>query len=230
MATTETRKRLNRRFMWVVREGIAKCLRKHGFNSKNHAFWRDCDPTVAFAICVSRGPQWNPDKCSFGMDCGMVVRIVPATFEQPAADWIPCAASAQLRVQPPVLAKGSPDLEIDAEDSDDDVAALAISCTRWLEDVVLPWFSKFKTARDVGDYLTSEGERPGKIWYGWREIKHHPISLRNAAIAYFAAGDQERALELLDLAANTNDVPGLHLTCELRERLTRLIASQKAPH
>lgn len=228
MATTETRKRLNRRFMWVVREGIAKCLRKRGFNRKNLAFWRDCDPTVAFAIYVSRPPQWNPDQCSFDLDCGMVVRIVPTTFEQPSADWIPRAESAQIRVHPAVLAKRNSNLEINAGDSDDDVAALATTCTRLLEDVVLPWFSKFKTARDVGDYLTSEGERPGKIWYGWREIKHHPESLRNAAIAYFAAGDHERALELLDLAAKTNDVPGLHFTLELRRRLTRLIERRRS--
>ncbi len=227
---TETRKRLNRRFMWVVREGIAKCLRKRGFSRKNLYFWRDCDPTVAFAIYVSRGPQWNPNKCTFNLDCGMVVRIVPTTLEQPAADWIPCAASAQIRVHPAVLTRGSSNLEINAEDSDDDVAALAMTCTRLLEDVVLPWFSKFKTARDVGDYLMSEGERPGKIWFGWREIKHHPASLRNAAIAYFAAGDHDRALELLDLAALTNDVPGLHLTLELRKRLARLIASRESAH
>jgi hypothetical protein len=230
MAMTETRKRLNRRYMWVVREGIAKCLRKHGFSRKNLRFWRDCDPTVAFAIYAGRDSPWNPDTCSFGLDCGMVVRIVPTTFEQPPADWVPCAESAQIRVQPEVLARRSLGLEINAEDSDDDVAALAMTCTRLLEDVVLPWFSKFKTARDVGDYLTSEGERPGKIWFGWREIKHHPESLRNAAIAYFAAGDHDRALELLDLAAKTNDVPGLHLTLELRTRLARLIASRKSAH
>jgi len=231
MAITETRKRLNRRFTWVVREGITKCLREHGFNQRGRHYWRDCDPTLAFAIYVGKGPQWSEDKCTFHVYCGMVTNVVPVIFENLAANWVPDAMVGQLQVRPDELTPAvRSHFVISSSDTESDLAEMARSFSRMLEDVVLPWFSKFKTAKDVGDYLTSEGERPGKLWIGYREIKHHPESLRQAAIAYFAAGEHEQAVALLDLAAKTNDAPGLHHTLELRKRLTRFIASRKEAH
>jgi hypothetical protein len=231
MAITEARKRLNRKFTWLVREGITKCLRKHGLNQKGRYYWRDCDTTVAFAIYVGKLPQWDPDACTFSIYCGMVAHVVPLIYEKLAPNWVPDAMVGQITARPAELTPTvGPHFVIKSAASDDDLAAMAESITRLLEDVVLPWYSKFKTARDVGDYLTSHGERPGKIWFGYREIKHHPESLRQAAIAYFGAGDHERALAMLDLAAKTNDRPGLDHTHDLRKRLTRLIANGKAAH
>src|SRR5262249_22217667 len=89
MAITETRKRLNRKFTWVVREGITKCLRKHGLSQRGRHYWRDCDPTVAFAIYVGKGPQWSEDECTFHIYCGMVTNVVPVIFENLAVKWMP---------------------------------------------------------------------------------------------------------------------------------------------
>ncbi len=155
----------------------------------------------------------------------MVAHVVPVIYEKLAPNWVPNALVGQITVAPDELTpRVKSHFIITTSASNDDLAALAKSITQTFEDVVLPWYAKFKTARDVAEYILSPGDEPGKNWFADRELKHHPAALRMAAIAYFGAGDYDRALASLDLADKAKDLVGQHLTDDLRERLKRLIA------
>jgi hypothetical protein len=230
MPITEARKRMNRDYEWVIREGLTKCLLHHGFRRNRNLHWRDYDPTVTCEIWPARPTKWvEPNAVNFWFYCGISVKAYAELFpEYFPKGFVPGKAPMQLDVSPSMLtASHTAEFRFEAGASQEALAAVARSISRLFEEVVLPWYAQFKSAKDVGDYLASPEKGPGRSPLPYRDIPQRAFDLRNAAIAYFGAGDYARAREMLGLAEATIDRHGRHATADLRQRIERLIAQRQ---
>jgi hypothetical protein len=229
MVISEERKRLNEKYKWVIREGVTKCLRRHGFARKGANYWRDHDPTVTCVIAAARPPYGSaPGRVEFWFRCGMSVKAYAEIF--PEHRWWaedPVKAPMQLDVYPGMLSKEAAEYRIAAETSEEQLAALAQTITRHFETIVLPWYAQFRSALEVGDYLASPEKGPGRMPLSYREIPQQTHDLRDAAIAYFGAGAFDKARAVLDLCTRTID-PAPGYTADLRDHIERAIARRDA--
>jgi len=230
MRVSESRKRLDQLYRRVVRNGLVGTLRRHGFRKEAGDYLHFVGQEVVCAVRPVRPPLWaKPGEVRFTTSCAVFVTAIEQLFpEGKGPTYHADSTISQIRPQVAEISgedKGS-SWCIREDASEDALSALERAISRVFEVHVLPWFGQFQTAKAVADYLASPEVGPGRIRLGYREIPQDARDLRNAAIAYFGAGEYKRAREMLDLAARTID-PATHLTVDLRERMERLIAQRQ---
>lgn len=230
MQVSESRKRLNRFYRRVVRKGVFETLRKHGFRNEHGCYLRFVGQEVVWSVRAVRPPSWAvPGETHFTMACAVFVTAVEQLFpEGGRVTYDPASILSQIRPEVDQISRNRGDNNwcVNENATEMDLIALENSLSRVFEHYVVPWFGQFQTAMAVADYLASPERGPGRTRIGYREIPQDARDLRNAAIAYFGAGEYLRAREMLDLAAKTID-PAPDLSAELRERMERLIAQRE---
>jgi hypothetical protein len=232
MPITEARKRMNENFMRLIKHGLTDCLRDHGFKRKDMTHWRDLDSGVTYVVLPFRPKETQPpDGTSFYIDCSIGVHASQELYPEHLRPRHTYNAQ-QLQFRPGDVTnhKFGDHWLISADITKDQLQLEVTNLRRLFADHVIPWFERFQNPKDVGDYLASPEEGPGRRPVSYREIPQQALSLRNAAIAYFGAGEIDRAREMISLAEKTIDRHGRHLTTILRERIEQLVAQRQLNH
>lgn len=233
MPVSEARKRMNKTFKRLIDQGVAKCLRARNFDRKGSNFCHDLETGVVHVVDIFR-PTWNQpvNGTNFHVECGVCIRayfeIFPDHVGLKRGRMIP--REVRVRLNDLVKERMLDPLFLPESICEEDLLVFVSYLATTFENNVIPWFARFDSPLAVGDFLSSTEAAPGHHVIRYREIVQTPHDLRNAAIAYCAAGEFERARHMLDLADKTIDRSGRHLTMELHERIERLIAvSGKGP-
>lgn len=227
MPVSEARKRMNANLKRLIGEGLTPSLRSQGFRRKGWDHWRDLASGVSYQVLVYRASHLQPaDATEFYLDCSVSVHAYFDLFPEHGAEFGLHKSPSGVYVRPKQLSsmRYLDPWSLPEGVSEDGFRAIAQNLTELAERYILPWFSQFQGPKDVGDYLASPEPGPGRHPLSYREIPQQAPDLRNAAIAYFGAGEYGRARQMLRLAETTIDRHGSHMTADLRERMERLIA------
>lgn len=209
---------------------VDRPLKAAGYRKRGFRYIREVANGLRHVVEVERGRFPGPDETEFTASCGahldVVWRLYPERFDVGKPQTSCCLVESRIGFL------GSERLDtwwtIKIDDDEASLQRTVDSLQARIVDQVLPWLSQFGSAQAIGEYLFAPEKAPGRIRFPYREIVQGAHDLRNAAIAYFAAGNHPRAGELLDLAATTvGTVHSKKATAELRVRLEQLIVQQE---
>lgn len=226
----ETRRLLLEKLKRVLAMSVDRPLKAAGYRKRGFRYIRNVANGLRHVIDVERGRFPAPDETKFTASCGahleLVWRIYPDRFDFGKPQVSCCLVESRIGFL------GSERLDtwwtIKIGDDETSLQRMVDDVHTRIVDQVLPWLSQFNSAQAIGEYLVAPDKAPGRIRYSYREIVQDAGDLRNAAIAYFGAGNHLRASELLDLAATTvGTVHSKKATAELRARLEHLNAHRE---
>jgi hypothetical protein len=227
----ETRQQLLEKLKHVLAMGVERPLKAVGYRKRGFRYLRNVAPGLLHLVEIQRGRFPSPDETEFTASCGahleMVWLIYPDRFDVGKPQESCCLVRSRIGFL------GSERLDIwwtiKIDDDNASLQRIVDDLRGRIVDQVLPWLSQFESARAIGEYLVASAKAPGRIRYPYREIVQDVRDLRDAAIAYFAAGDSVRATALLDLAATTGGTArSKEMTSEVREGIERLMAQRQA--
>ncbi len=227
---TEVRRQLLEKLRRVFAIGVDRPLKAAGYRKQAFRYSRTIADGLLHLVEVERGRFPAPDETEFTAICGAYLTLVWSVYPDSFDIGKPRESCCLVRSRIGFLGPERLDTwwSIKVKDSEATLERMAHDLHRRFDDQVLPWLSKFDSAKAIGDYLVAPEKAPGRIRYPYREIVQGAHDLRNAAIAYFAGGDYTRAREILDLAAKTVGVAtSQKATAELRARLEQLIAEPR---
>jgi len=211
--------------------GVDRPLKAAGYRKRGLRHIREVANGLRHVVEIQRGRFPAPDEIEFTASCGahldVVWLIYPGRFDVGKPQVSCCLVQSRIGFL------GLENLDtwwtIKIRDDETSLQLVIDDFKARMDDQVLPWLSQFDSAQAIGEYLFAPEKAPGRIRYPYREIVQGAHDLRNAAIAYFAAGDCVRATALLDLAATTvGTARSKEMTSEVRERIERLIAQRQA--
>ncbi|MCW5772410.1 MAG: hypothetical protein KIT16_12285 [Rhodospirillaceae bacterium] len=227
---SETRAILQKRYDFIFKCGIGAPLNQVGFARQGSRFVKWVGEDFCFIVSPYRNRISRPGKSRFSIACFVFVAAEWRIFSEQA--WSVerrIGATIDVNFNQISFPRFPQWWELSATDPPGADQTTVEDLRRIFESCVIPWFEQFRTLRDIGDYLSSPDYGPGRARYSYREIVQTARDLCKAAIAYWAAGDFERARRMLDLAERTVANPQSRAsTAELRCRLERLMAGDES--
>lgn len=213
----------------VLADGVDRPLKAAGYRKQGFRYCRKVVEGLLHLVEIERGRFPAANETQFTASCGAystaVWSIYPDRFDAGRPRQSCCLVDSRIGFLGPERLDTW--WSIKANDDDVTLERMAHDLRRRFEDQILPWLAQFDSARAIGRYLVAPEKAPGRIRYPYREIVQDAHDLRNAAIAYFAAGDHDRAYALLKMAAKTvGTARSKEMTDELRDRLARLAGQQ----
>jgi hypothetical protein len=233
MPISEARKRMNANFKRLIAEGLTPSLRSKGFRRKGWDHWRDLASGISYQVLVYRASHMQPANATeFYLDCMVGIHAYFDLFPERKAEFALHKSPSHIFVRPKQLSsmRYLDPWCLPENVSEDGLRTIARNLADLTNRYIVPWFGQFRGPKDVGDYLGSSEPGPGRHPLSYREVPQQAPDLRNAAIAYFGAGEYGRARQMLRLAETTIDRHGRHMTADLRERMERLIARWEKEH
>jgi len=222
------RKALQLRYNRICNLGLSEPLRKAGFKRKGRSFVKWVGESFCYVVWPYRSKTTLPDQSSFTVDCHVFVAatwLVYPDYELGRRRLL--GHTIKVRVSEICGDRGDKWWGLHSDDPPARDGEIAADLSERVHRCVLPWFGQFRSARDIGDYLSAPERGPGRARFGYREIVQCPGDLRSAAIAYFAAGEFDLARRMLALAERTVNIPvSAETNADLKARLEKLIAEK----
>lgn len=217
-------------FNRILARGIRPLLKGAGF-AKSGAFFRRYRGDLVDCLQFQRSGNAVPDL-NMTVNCGVYVIGSGEVWADFRAGEKPHVFTSSVEDRIAAICDEAYDRwwRLPPTATDEQSAEVSDDITARLRDAVLPWMERFRSARDVGDYLVDPARRPGEYHRGKPiyPTRRGVGDMCEAAVCYLIAGRLDLAHRWLGLAIATQDprYPGAR---SLKARIERLVAMGRFP-
>jgi hypothetical protein len=218
-------------FNRILEQGVRPLLKEAGFAKSGLEFKRRRGDLID-CVRFQRGRWDGPRRLSFTVNCGVYVVGAREVWTDACIGERPGEVKAAVRARIGSVCGDEADVwwELSVRWRRRKVAAAADDLVERLRDKVLPWFGRFRTPINVGDYLVDPEPGPGRVRIGYREVVQSAEDLCEAAACYVVGGRIDLAHKWLDVAIEGGKPKWRReMARELKARIERLVAMGRFP-